>query len=575
MRDNLVLNPPPALIEHPLSLTEEMKRRTEDFNIVAHYAAANKDIIKIVNKAKLQQVIYDTRQSLDGFSMTALDYQPAYDLPRDFLDYLPDWLYYVVQKISQEINFDYLTATITSIGVVSTALCGRYIVDCGNIEGWRGEPVSLYMMLIAPPGSSKSALIAIFKNILSEVMEELQGEYDRTVPERRYTTKTKQKVLDKAVNADINAMVKENRANHKIGDFRSLMAEADKFAKRSNGVRAEISLEMPGARPSLFIGDFSLSGLIDALLDQGWHQAFMEDEGMIFEKINGTGLWRERVFIKAYDQAEYSHTKYKKDRHLKPSLNFLLATQPSIARKFFINESHKEQGLAFRFMPILSTSAPYYNADIEPSWWDFFKENLKQLLRKNFTQDSKLERKSIPVERAAVERLLDFQAENQRLAITNPYMEGFLKKLHGMACRIAGVLHLWESSPENPIGLQTVECAIMIARAIIPHAEEVFSPSGFAAVKTAIRIEDWFRKNGNIYAKIHDINNGIGSDVKKRDIEPGLERMMKFNRAAQVFDSNNTPIYVINPQIVPDWRQQFAPEDALVPYDTRDQRGFW
>ncbi len=150
MRDNLVLNPPPALIEHPLSLTEEMKRRTEDFNIVAHYAAANKDIIKIVNKAKLQQVIYDTRQSLDGFSMTALDYQPAYDLPRDFLDYLPDWLYYVVQKISQEINFDYLTATITSIGVVSTALCGRYIVDCGNIEGWRGEPVSLYMMLIAP-----------------------------------------------------------------------------------------------------------------------------------------------------------------------------------------------------------------------------------------------------------------------------------------------------------------------------------------------------------------------------------------------------------------------------------------
>lgn len=542
---------------HPDYITE-LERRIKSFDLIVRHEAANKGVIKIINDANLRQFIYDMRQSFGRFGMIPLDYQPAYELPRDFFSYLPQWLVQVVQQINHQTKLDHLTATMAILGAVSIALCGRYIIE-DNENGWH-EAICLYIMLIAPPGSSKSALIEKLKSILRELMEELQEEYDRTAPERRHAAKMKQKFFDRRIDVDVRARVKENRKKHTPGNFRELMDEAEEYSKATKEIQEEISSDIPGARPSLFTGDFTLAGLIDAQVKQGCHQAFMEDEGMIFEKINSTGLWRERGFFsKAYDQAEYSQSKHEKHWHFKPSLNFLLATQPSVARKFFINESQKEQGLAFRFMPILSASNPNYNAAIHTSWWDYFKENLKRLLRENFTQDSKCKRKSISMERAGVEELLRFRAQNQNQAVNRPYMDGFLQKLHGMACRIAGVLHLWDSSPENPISYKTVESAIMITLTLIPHAEEVFSPSGFAAVKTALRIEKWFEKTGNISAKIHDINNGIGSDVKKQDIELGLERMMKFNRAAQVFDSENKPIYVINPQIVPDALPGFTP----------------
>lgn len=567
MCNNLVFHHHPDYIA-------ELERRTKDFDIFARHEAANKGIIQIINNAQLRQLIYAMRQSLSCFYMTPLDYQPAYDSPLDFFSYLPKWLVDVIQQISHETKLDYLTATMTILGTISTALCGRYTIEAPE-TGWR-EAICLYIMFIAPPGSSKSALIEKLKSILREVMEELQEEYDRTAPERCHAAKMKQKFFDLGVDVDVRARVRENRKKYKPGNFRGLMDEAEAYSKITNEFQEKISSDMPGARPSLFTGDFTLAGLIDAQVKQGCHQAFMEDEGMIFEKINSTGLWRERGFFsKAYDQAEYSQSKHEKHWHFKPSLNFLLATQPSVARKFFINESQKEQGLAFRFMPILSASNPNYNVAVHLSCWEYFKENLQRLLRENFNQDSKCKRKSISMERAAIERLLYFRAENQSLAVSRPYMDGFLQKLHGMACRIAGVLHLWDSSPENPITYETVENAIMITKAVIPHAEEVFSPSGFAAVRTALRIEDWFKKTGNISAKIRDINIGIGSDVNKRDIELGLGRMVKFNRAAQVFDSNNNPIYVINPQIVPDFCQQFVPEDTLVPYDARQQPFLW
>lgn len=211
---------------------EALERSTDFYNIFIHHEAAKNGILKIIDKVKLQHAIRFCRQQLANCNMTPLDYQPARHMSFDLLPYLPPSLVDAVQEISQETEFDHLTVTMATLGSISTALCGRYIIDCGN--GWR-ESLSLYIMLIAPPGSKKSSLIARFKDVLSEVMREFQQEYDRTAPERRHAAKIKQKHFEGAVNEDVKAAVKGNRKRYKPGEFRQLMVEADEYAKVTRG----------------------------------------------------------------------------------------------------------------------------------------------------------------------------------------------------------------------------------------------------------------------------------------------------------------------------------------------------
>ena len=550
----------PLIHNLPVPLAD-LERHTEFYNIFNRHDAAEKGIVKIINNTNLQAGINFWRQYLSGCYMRPLEEQPA--VPPNFISSLPPTLVPVIEDLlSPKIRFDYLTTTMAVIGGISAALCGRFKIHLGN--DWN-EPVCLYIAIIAPSGSNKTALIKRILAPITEVMEPLQAKYDQAAPKQRYMAKHMQALFDKKVAHDARAKVKETKGSG-ADDFTRLMQWSKEYCESTAPTREKIGAKIPGARPSLMPGNFSPIGLMDALVAQGGHQACIDDEDIIFGKINS--VWKENeleLLLKGYDQTSYPYTRPKNQIVIEhPSLNFLVAVHPNMAVKFFAKEAHKGSGLAFRFMPILAAPGQSNNQHGISFNRRALDQLIRQQLEKNFTQNLKRELHTLGMEHKAVELLHAFRDKNRAEVASMPHMDGFLQKLTGMAGRIAGVLHLWEFSRYIPVSLKTVESAIMIANAVIPHADEIFSPSGIAATNTAYRIQEWFKKTDNVSAKIRDVNQGIGSDVNKLDIERGFARLIKCGRAVQIFDADNHPVYVINPKIM-------FPSPAFSPFGTMPQ----
>lgn len=543
---------------HPFS-SDQMARVTAQMNVLNNFDSAVKGNLKIKAEQDLLAAIENQRQYIATQPPMPLDYAPHLQSSWNIIHSLPESLQQIVAPISQATGFDHLTVTIAVLSAISTALCGRFKICL--TPTWQ-EIVSLYALIVAPSGSRKSALINLIKHPLLQAMKEKQAEYDKYSRDAKRLAKEQQKAIELARNLDIKDMVKSCRSAGVGSNYRKLVQMVGESDQEVAEVEENIRSKIPPARPNLFIGNFTESGLFQALFKHGEYQASMEDEGGLIDNIITIGKrFNIDLILNAYDQTSNFRTTGHNEIYLNhPSLNLLYALQPEIAAKFFRKNSDKKRGLPARFMTVFAhqghTCSATYTTEVVSDFSAYYGTVLKSILNLNYTQERHRQIFSLEVEPGARAELENFNSRNLwRIQNGQEYMESFLSKLHGMACRMAGVLHLWGyysgSWGMTPITIQTVCSAITVAEALIPHADHAYRPTGMIATETAERLDNHIRSARLPYVKPRDARNDIGRDLSMKEVLIGFERLRQYNRVAELFDHTGARIYVVHPALVP------------------------
>jgi hypothetical protein len=94
-----------------------------------------------------------------------------------------------------------------------------------------------------------------------------------------------------------------------------------------------------------------------------------------------------------------------------------------------------------------------------------------------------------------------------------------------------------------------IESAIEIARALIPHANHAFLPSGLQCHETAKKIIEWTQKNLRVVFQKREFQIDH-SYIDKNTIEPALDRLISLNYLRKIRGPKNSPVYIVNPRIV-------------------------
>ena len=127
----------------------------------------------------------------------------------------------------------------------------------------------------------------------------------------------------------------------------------------------------------------------------------------------------------------------------------------------------------------------------------------------------------------------------------------FLHKLHGMAARIAGVIHTWNhTNPEDiPITIDEMALGIELAESYIPHAVFAYSPSGNSAYYDSQKILSWVRRHNHWCFKARDIAQGI-SNMTNANIFPALDLLEQHNYLRQIIIPEKSRICVMHPRFI-------------------------
>jgi hypothetical protein len=544
------------------NLLAAIEQEADYRNIFNNYHKALNGNEKIIAEQWLNNEIKSCQLAMSSWPMQSIDFLPQLTGQDNFIMGLPESLRSVALHLSAETGFDYLTCVMAVLTTISIALCGRFTIQL--TQDWR-EAISLYTMLIAPSGSKKSSLMRAMKEPLAQVMGTEQAKYNQNANELKQKYNLKKKALESRRNADMKEKVNACHDPEHGSDYDKLTKEMDELNERITPAFKKNDRDKPGVCPNLFLSDCTEKALLEALRSQGEHQASMEDEAGLIEKIISLGSrFNIDVLLKGSDQASFHYQKGKTPLQLKnPSLNLFYTVQPKLASMFFMKNSENDRGLAARFIPVF---AQHNQANGQPSVWqtqnrqDFeaYRERVKHFLKLMFTQDPKREIFNLQVEQADVTRLLKFEAENLAQA-KNGYghMESFLGKLHGKAIRIAGIIHLWNVIPPPlkpetdmwTISTEAVAAGITIAQALIIHANHAFNESGLLGLEPANRIFNWIRSSGIKYFSYRETKQALDSSLKGELVRSGLKRLIQCNILGEKFDHKGLPVYVVHPFI--------------------------
>jgi hypothetical protein len=118
----------------------------------------------------------------------------------------------------------------------------------------------------------------------------------------------------------------------------------------------------------------------------------------------------------------------------------------------------------------------------------------------------------IPVTDAAKNMAIEFSMENKSLASVSEHLSSFLYKLHGTACRIAGILPFIELDNSSfCITERHMQQAILISKELIPHEEFATNPCGLMCIEAAKKIEDWYCGSNRVVFEYRDAKQALNS----------------------------------------------------------------
>jgi hypothetical protein len=376
------------------------------------------------------------------------------------------------------------------------------------------EPLTLWCIGIAPPGSRKSAIMGHIRKPFT-VHEAKENERRR--PE-----------------------VDRFESEERLAKLRLTRAEGA-AAKGNPGIEAQAELdtarrnlsELKPVRPLRLLADDATPEVIALMLSEnGGRLSVLDAEGMAFEHM--LGLYTARPSLGIYLQA-HSGYDYTSDRAggsgstrrtiavQNAALTIGCAVQPQVLSDLRKKKELGGKGILqrclFSFSEETDAADEFDTPDLPEQVLADYRNLISELLTLSASRDLDDDGQPIPhmvrLDDDARAIFTDFYREvkqEQRAEGSGLFCE-WLAKLHGATLRIAGVLHMAEhgkEGAERPISSQTMQGAIDLGKYFSAHAQAALARiREDEATEGALRILGWVTRNAGAVSEAMEKGGGL------------------------------------------------------------------
>ncbi len=403
--------------------------------------------------------------------------KPSADsLPPFPIDCLPSRLRSYVEAVAIHTQTPMDMAAGAALGVLAACLQGKVKVE-GNIGHY--EQTSLYIFLIAPPGSRKSAVI----HAMTAAIEDYEQKYN----EGNKTAMRRNKQERESLQRDINRLTRQLEVKYDTLTELELQHTQDKLA------------ELPEIKPlQIFTDDCTSESMIRLLRDNHGRMSLISAEGGVFDNIVGRYTKKPNldVWLKGIcgDTIRVDRINREPDYIRNPALSMIISAQPGVlselmqsslldgrgflARLFYINIPSAAMPKSFRSAPIPAT----------------IREDYDNLIF-HLLDLSENEPITLHLAPEAINQM-DELCHSVEAYLRNEHrdMREWGSKYIGLVLRTAGLLHI-AADGAGDIQTGTVENAIRIGSYAFHHALYAYSILGAdETVEKALHVVTKLRK---------------------------------------------------------------------------------
>ena len=400
----------------------------------------------------------------------------ADSLPSFPIDCLPSRLRSYVEAVAVHTQTPVDMAAGAALGVLAACLQGKVKVE-GNIGHY--EQTSLYIFLIAPPGSRKSAVI----HAMTAAIEDYEQKYN----EENKTAMRRNRQERESLQRDINRLTRQLEAKYDKLTELELQHTQDKLA------------ELPEIKPlQIFTDDCTSESMIRLLKDNHGRMALISAEGGAFDNIIGRYTKKPNldVWLKGIcgDTIRVDRINREPDYIRNPALSMIISAQPGVLSEIMQNSLLDGRGFLARLLYINIPSAAmpksFQSAPIPTAVQEDYHNLIFHLL--NLSENEPITLHLAP---EAVNRM-DKLCRSIEAYLRNEHrdMREWGSKYIGLVLRIAGLLHI-AADGDGDIQMETVENAIQIGSYAFYHALYAYSILGAdETIERALHVVTKLRK---------------------------------------------------------------------------------
>ena len=403
--------------------------------------------------------------------------KPSADsLPPFPIDCLPSRLRSYVEAVAVHTQTPVDMAAGAALGVLAACLQGKVKVE-GNIGHY--EQTSLYIFLIAPPGSRKSAVI----HAMTAAIED----YEQKCNEENKAAMRRNRQKRESLQRDIKRLTRQLEAKYDKLTELELQHMQDKLA------------ELPAIKPlQIFTDDCTSESMIRLLKDNHGRMALISTEGGAFDNIVGRYTKKPNldVWLKGIcgDTIRVDRINREPDYIRNPALSMIISAQPGVLSEIMQNSLLDGRGFLARLLYINIPSAAmpksFQSAPIPAAIQEDYDNLIFQLL--NLSENEPITLHLAP---EAVNRM-DKLCRSIEAYLRNEHrdMREWGSKYIGLVLRIAGLLHI-AADGDGDIQTETVENAIKIGSYAFYHALYAYSILGAdETIERALHVVTKLRK---------------------------------------------------------------------------------
>ena len=473
---------------------------------------------------------------------------------------IPHEMHNIAEYIGVTTNTDIISCVFSLCTAISTALRGRYCVKFDN--HWL-EMINIYTFIAKNSGEKKSALCELLKSIFNKFIMNKRTVSSQQINKHGHQQPFIRKIKTKRELDLANEYCKMARdCGETPDDFIMLLGKHSELGKMY-----EPFITKPYTQEEIFWDVSTPLGLARKMRDQGSVIALMEPEASILNSKyfkNGEFL---SFFLKSYGGESFQYDTAVSSNNIylhHPSLNILLLLQTRLLFEFYKKESFKEIGLHPRILPIFAEKfyaihffgVTHTKPNVDPDCMNIYEKKIQEILDFCYTQDPEREIFNIYCDANAYSLIKDFEAENSRDIESGLYrnMVPFIRKLHGHAARLAGVIHVWNypRPHEHPITVDEMQAGIALAKiarehAIIAYNSELRETKHYAIkILEYVQRQDWSRSRPLISAV--DLQRNIYG-LEKTKCHPALDFLEEHNFIRQHHEPGHARLCILHRDI--------------------------
>lgn len=453
------------------------------------------------------------------------------------LSCLPEVLKRFVRELSANVQVSVDMCVLPLLSVLSLVTQGKAVIL--NPGGGNTETLNLYTLTIAEPGERKSG---VFKALTAPLYSFQREENQRREPLiREYQFKK-------------TALTKQ-------------LESVSKGKNASLEKAHEIAMELEELEPiyplTLNVTDTTPEALASEMIKNGEKIGILSDEGGIFDIMSGlysSGTANIDLLLKGYDGSPYNVVRATRQPISleNPLITFGLMAQTEPFKRAMSNPQFSGRGFVHRFLFSFPQSRAGHRSFKSPYISQKAKDDYKALIY-SLLQLKTSDTAVIKCDKEAYSIMCDYSNKIESDFLDGgifEYMKEWGNKQLGRAFKIAGILHLCEHTPEEPLSGQTALNAVSIAMWSGNHALKAFGEiCASEEDKTAEYIYKRIKQSGKLEMNKRDIMRQCRKIKSADDFEEPLKTLEDMGYIREVTSDYSgagrkpSAVYKVNPLI--------------------------